>query len=120
MGSPSDITIPPSSLTVSVQAFDIFADGSSIATTPFLDPVLPGRDVMVSPAYAFLITHRTGQRIMFDLGARKDADGWAPALKAGLASYSHFDLKVDKDIVEQLTEGGVALESIDTVIWRLL
>ncbi|KAK1226011.1 hypothetical protein PQX77_011029 [Marasmius sp. AFHP31] len=118
MTSPSDITIPPSSSTVSVQAFDIFADGSSIAAIPFLDPVLPGRDVMVSPAYAFLITHPNGRRLMFDLGARKDADGWAPALKAGLTSYPHFDLRVDKDAVEQLTEGGVALESIDTVIWR--
>ncbi|KAJ8096389.1 hypothetical protein PM082_011551 [Marasmius tenuissimus] len=117
MASPSDITIPQSTSTVSVQAFDILASGSGVSADPFMEPVLPGRDIMECPAYAFLIEHSSGRRIMFDLGIRKDQENLAPTLKAGLANYKHSSMKVDKDIVEQLTEGGVALESIDTAIW---
>ena len=55
---------------------------------------------------------------MFDLGARKDMENYAPALKEQALSHPLANLSVDRDIMEQLTEGGVTLESIDTVIWR--
>ena len=45
-------------------------------------------------------------------------ENYAPALKEQALSHPLANLAVDKDIIEQLTEGGVELESIDTVIWR--
>ncbi|KAK1226012.1 hypothetical protein PQX77_011030 [Marasmius sp. AFHP31] len=114
---PSQITIPYSSSTVSVQAFNIFARNSSLPAASFMEPILPGRDIMVIPAYSFLLEHTNGRRVMFDLGARKDVDGYPPAVQESIKSSPGFNLVIEKDIVEQLTEGGVALESIDTVIW---
>ncbi|KAK1226008.1 hypothetical protein PQX77_011026 [Marasmius sp. AFHP31] len=117
MAVPSHIPIPHSTSTVSVQAFNILVDNSSISAAPFVDPVLPGRDIMEVPGYSFLIEHASGRRVMFDLGSRKDTDAYSPAAKAGLSAIPHIQLLIEKDIVEQLTEGGVKLESIDTVIW---
>ncbi|KAL0062510.1 hypothetical protein AAF712_010644 [Marasmius tenuissimus] len=114
---PSQITIPYSSSVVSVQAFDVFASNSSVSASPFMEPILPGRDITAIPAYSFLIEHPSGRRVMFDLGARKDLDGYPPAVQDYIKSFPHINLVIEKDIVEQLTEGGVTLESIDTVIW---
>ncbi|KAJ8096379.1 hypothetical protein PM082_011541 [Marasmius tenuissimus] len=114
---PSQITIPYSSSTVSVQAFDVFASNSSLPAASFMEPILPGRDIMVIPAYSFLLEHTSGRRVMFDLGARKDVDGLPPAVQESIKNSPNVNLVIEKDIVEQLTGGGVALESIDTVIW---
>ncbi|KAL0562438.1 hypothetical protein V5O48_019649, partial [Marasmius crinis-equi] len=117
MSSPSEITIPSSDSMVSVKAFDILRSTSSVPANVFLEPVLPGREAMVGlPAYSFLIEHGK-RRVMFDLGPRKDMENYAPKLKEGFPSLPGFNVQVDKDVVEQLTEGGVELGSIDTVIW---
>ncbi|KAF5366426.1 hypothetical protein D9758_009780 [Tetrapyrgos nigripes] len=117
MSSPSEITIPPSNSTVSVKAFNILTSTSSVPANVFVEPVLPGRDTMYTlPAYSFLIEHGK-RRVMFDLGPRKDMENFSPKLKEGFPSHPGFNLPVEKDVVEQLTEGGVELESVDAVIW---
>ncbi|KAL0564151.1 hypothetical protein V5O48_017904 [Marasmius crinis-equi] len=118
MASPSEIIIPSSLNTVSVTAFDTLSSDSTAPAAPFVEPVLSGRELLQPlPAYAFLIEHGNGRRVMFDLGPRKDMDAFAPKLKAGFPSLPGFNVVVEKDIVEQLTDGGVNLASIDAVIW---
>ncbi|KAL0063036.1 hypothetical protein AAF712_010060 [Marasmius tenuissimus] len=121
--SPEQIVIPPSFSTVSVKAFDVHANTSVIPAAVFVDPVLPGRQAMKPlPGFVFLIEHTntegTKRRLMFDLGTRKDQEAWAPKLREQISSMPKFArVDVDRDIVEQLTEGGIDLNSIDTVIW---
>ena len=124
--SPDDITIPQSNSTVSVRVFDILANSSKVPASILLDLVLPGREVLKPlPALSFLIEHASSKRrLMFDLGMRKDQDELArktrelyvPARTPG--SDPAFIYDVEKDTVEQLTKGGIALETIDAVIWR--
>ncbi|KAJ7275095.1 beta-lactamase-like protein [Mycena rebaudengoi] len=116
-----DLGIPASAAIVTLKAFDVAADPNrtSLPASAFLQPVLPGHENLSCPIYAFLVEHGTGataQRIMFDLGVRKDLENLAPRLaavfKSGIAA-----MPVDKDIVEQLTAGDISLETIETVIW---
>ncbi|KAL0577058.1 hypothetical protein V5O48_004939 [Marasmius crinis-equi] len=120
--SPTDIVIPASTSTVSVRAFNVHTDNSRVPAAMFIEPVLPGRDLLEPvPAYVFLVEHVGGdgkkRRIMFDLGTRKDQENFSPSTKEMASSIPNIVLDVDKDVVDQLTEGGIDLESIDTVIW---
>ncbi|KAJ7136030.1 beta-lactamase-like protein, partial [Mycena epipterygia] len=82
-----------------------------------LTPVVPGYENLTCPVFAFLVENiATKQRVLFDLGPRKDLENAAPpivqAVKAGL-----MFLPVSKDIIEQLAEVGVDAGSISAVIW---
>ncbi|KAL0575436.1 hypothetical protein V5O48_006527 [Marasmius crinis-equi] len=118
MTLPSEIVLPSSSSTVSVKAFNTVDDTCQAPAALFLEPVLAGRESMASfPVYSFLIEHGSGRRIMFDLGPRKDVEAYPPKLKERFLSIPGFNIRADKDIVEQLEKGGISLESVDTVIW---
>ncbi|KAJ7208990.1 beta-lactamase-like protein [Mycena pura] len=114
-----DLGIPASSSTVSVKVFNVVDEPNTVIVPAavFLSPVLPGRENLGFPVFAFLIENAaTKQRIMFDLGPRKDLENAAPviaeAVKAGVVS-----MPVSRDIGEQLQDAGVDLQSISAVIW---
>ncbi|KAJ7457972.1 beta-lactamase-like protein [Mycena galericulata] len=112
-----DFGIPASQATVQVRVFHPGNLTLVNATSDFITPVLPGRETVVFPQYAFLVEHNATQtRLMFDLGVRTDPAGFVPILSTALAS-GEFVLDVPKDITELLKDGGIPLESIDTVIW---
>ncbi|KAJ7759167.1 beta-lactamase-like protein [Mycena metata] len=113
-----DFGIPVSSATVDVRVFNVAnvtfinkAGGPSL-----IEPILPGREALEFSAYAFLVEHKTS-RLMFDLGTRADPKNYAPSI-AGFFSSGILQLQSPaKDIFELLREGGIALNSINTVIW---
>ncbi|KAJ7695491.1 hypothetical protein B0H17DRAFT_1158938 [Mycena rosella] len=114
-----DLGIPASSSTVTVKVFDLIDNPSKVVASAaaFLTPVLPGHENLTCTVFAFLVENTTtGQRVMFDLGPRKDLENSVPyvaeAVKAG-----QMVMPVSKDIVEQLAEAGIEAESISTVIW---
>lgn len=113
----TDITLPGSSSTVSVKVLNIVSPKSNVPAAVFLSPINPGFERLTAPAYAFLIEHSSGRKILFDLGPRKDFTKLAPAVQ-GLLAHAEFDMSVDLDVTEQLKAGGVSLDEIDTVIWR--
>jgi hypothetical protein len=81
-------------------------------------PIVPGKENLDADFYAFLIENTASNiSVMYDVGSRKDPLNFAPAIAQYFES-GEFVIPVDKDIPTQLTEGGVALESIATVIWR--
>jgi hypothetical protein len=84
------------------------------------DPDVPVVPLQNLATYAFLLEHpKNGRRVMFDIGIRKDLKSLAPALYAAYADANdNFPFTVLKDVPTQLTEGGISLDSIDTVIWR--
>ncbi|KAK7022881.1 hypothetical protein VNI00_016868 [Paramarasmius palmivorus] len=109
-------SIPPSSSTVSVRMINGSGPDASVPSVLFVEPVLPGRESLPAPAYSFLIEH-DGQRILFDLGTRKDQENLSPAYRAMLSTIGGFNITVEKDVVEQLEDGGIDAKDIDTVIW---
>ncbi|KAF7369677.1 Metallo-beta-lactamase superfamily protein [Mycena venus] len=109
-----DLAIPASLSTVSVTVFNVVDEPNTVIVpaSVFLSPVLPGRENLGFPVFAFLIENTsTKQRVMFDLGPRKDLENTAPviaeAVKAGVVS-----MPVSRDIGEQLQDVGVDLQSI--------
>ncbi|KAL0573959.1 hypothetical protein V5O48_008000 [Marasmius crinis-equi] len=114
-GSP-DLNIPFSNSTVTVQALDTLTPASHGPASYFLSPTLPGRELAWFPDLAFLIEHN-GRRIMFDLGLRKDQENFPPALRAMTVAVKEYGMKCNRDVVDQLLEGGIELESVEAVIW---
>ncbi|KAJ7638203.1 beta-lactamase-like protein [Roridomyces roridus] len=115
----TDLGIPPSSSTVSVKIFDIINDPSQVLANAasFLSPVGEGHENLTCPCYAFLIENTTTkQRVMFDLGPRKDLENGATYVKEAVKA-GHLRMPVSKDATEQLEEAGVDLKSISAVIW---
>ncbi|KAF9245701.1 beta-lactamase-like protein [Melanogaster broomeanus] len=66
-----------------------------------------------SPSFAFLIQHPTQGKLIFDLGLRKQGQGYPPAL-----DIDSFAIECDEDIVDKLCTGGISPAEIDTVIYR--
>jgi hypothetical protein len=108
------LQIPPSNATVTVK---LLHGGTLTAPTAFFwDPVVPGYEKVQGISGYFYVEHEgKGKRLLFDLGLRKDPDGWTPASR-GFADL--FATKNEKDAVVTLKEAGVTADQIDTVIWR--
>lgn len=112
MSTSLDLGIPASSSTVTVRAIDV-SPGATVPAAFLTSPVLPGREAMIFPCYAFLIDHAPDdKRLMFDLGPRKDLQSLAPAIAESLQAASGAKFETEKDITERLIEGGIPLESI--------
>ncbi|KAJ7273018.1 beta-lactamase-like protein [Mycena rebaudengoi] len=110
--------IPSSSSTVNVRAFNVATMNVRGAQIQY-QPILPGRETARIPIYAFLVEHTVGTkktRVMFDVGMRPDVQNLPPSV---LSFFQSGALGVDpfKDITQLLTEGGIPLDTIDTVIW---
>ena len=68
------------------------------------------------PDYAFHIKHpASGKTVLFDLGARKDWENHVPHI-AGLCDSHVPGLKIDRDIVEILAEGGIQPGDVDAIL----
>ncbi|KAJ7660763.1 beta-lactamase-like protein [Mycena polygramma] len=108
--------IPASHATVDVKVFNV-ANFSDTLPGALVQPVLPAFGNITIPVYAFLVEHiASKKRFMFDLGIRNDPLNYPPSIadqfRSGVFSVAPF-----KDITELLEEGGIPLESIETVFW---
>ncbi|KAJ7445439.1 beta-lactamase-like protein [Mycena latifolia] len=112
-----DFGIPASRATVDVKVFNLGISTLTNATSSFFSPVVPGHETVQFPAYAFLVEHKASQkRLMFDLGTRVDPQNLVPNLAAFFSS-GLAKLNEPKGITELLEDGGIALASINTVVW---
>lgn len=111
----SDLGIPPSSATVDVKAFNAVASVTSQAST-LVFPALPDRRALGLNVYSFLIQHNN-DRIMFDIGFRKDVQNLAP-FWTNLISSGVIHVDIEEDIPTQLQKGNISLSSISAVFWR--
>ncbi|KAJ6546956.1 beta-lactamase-like protein [Mycena capillaripes] len=116
LGCTAKLAIPSSKATVDVKAFNV---ANFTATLPgvLIQPVVPGHETITIPLHAFLVEHASSKkRFMFDIGMRTDPLNFPPSVadnfQSGVYSVDPF-----KDITELLEEGGIPLESIETVIW---
>lgn len=111
------LNIPPSSTSVSVKIIDVSTISNVPAHALFTPPV-PGYTVARdSPSFSFLIEHPSGEKVLFDLGIRKDWQNLAPEITERFKKVGHKP-SVQKNISEVLDEAGIGKESINAVIWR--
>jgi hypothetical protein len=102
---------PPSNAVVTVRMIDT-TSVMKLYAEAFLDPVMPGHEIMTVIDLAFLIEHpKLGKKAMFDLGTRKDY--WnSPPWTIRRIQAAIPGVRIEKDVSEILLEGGVALEDI--------
>ncbi len=105
------MSFPQSDSTVRVRMIDTTAV-MTVKAQSFVEPALKGHELLNLTAVAFLIENEAlGQRIMFDLGVRKDYWNLAPNIQKRLGGVIP-SLKVDRGVPEILEEGGTSLDSI--------
>lgn len=86
----------------------------------FMEPPVPGVETKKpGPVLTFLLEHSSGQRLVFDLGIRKDYQNYAPIV-ANYIPTTNYDIQVSKNVVDILEENGIPAQSINAVIWRYL
>ncbi|KAJ3977795.1 Metallo-hydrolase/oxidoreductase [Lentinula raphanica] len=80
----------------------------------FLDNATPG-SVLPTPSLSFLLRHsKTGKKLVFDLGIRKDLENHPPCVQKWIIDTS-FDPSVPQDVAESLILGGLSPADVDTV-----
>lgn len=111
--------IPRSNHTVGVKIVDT-TTFMRVPAAAFNGDKIHGYEYFDAPAYAFLIEHESGKKILFDLGLREDLDGLSPAIRDSLHGLmaAGAEAKVDKGVAKVLKEGGVDPGEIDALIWR--
>ncbi|KAK1754447.1 metallo-beta-lactamase superfamily protein [Echria macrotheca] len=114
------IDIPASPNTVKVSIIDTTTRMSSIGAGPFFTPPIKGYEKMSnSPSYSFLIQHTasgTTRSLLFDLGLRKDWRNLPPVL-VGAIDAMGWEMEIEKDVSDILTQGGVDPNTIEAIIW---
>ncbi|KAJ7118808.1 hypothetical protein C8R44DRAFT_625159 [Mycena epipterygia] len=110
------LAVPPSDATVDVKAFNV-ANFTAALASVLVQPILPGHETIKLPLHAFLVEHGPSKkRLMFDLGMRRDPLNFPPSVsslfQSGMYSADPF-----ADITVLLEEGGIPLNSIETIIW---
>ncbi|KAJ7074251.1 hypothetical protein C8F01DRAFT_971715 [Mycena amicta] len=112
-----NLGLPQSSATVTVRAFNVGNLSIIGAASGVFSPILPGRESVTFPMHAFLVEHNASNtRLMFDLGIRKNVSDFPPAISS-IFDAGFFKVEEENDITDLLKDGGVSLETIDTVIW---
>ncbi|KAF1960388.1 Metallo-hydrolase/oxidoreductase [Byssothecium circinans] len=111
------LNIPSSSTHVSVSIIDTGAL-ITVPTSMFIADPLPGHESLTAIAFVFLIEHEpSGQKILFDLGIRKDFENLPPVVTA-LLSAPGLEVEVKEDVADVLNKDGrVRPEDVNAIIW---
>jgi hypothetical protein len=122
INSPYNFAIPSSPNTVDIHIMKAVTSSTGLSVFIKDDPDLPTTATLMLSSWIFLIEHpKLKRRVLFDLGIRKDLKNLAPAAYQAIARPDGTPpFVIDKDIPELLVDGDVSLESIDTIIWRLV
>jgi hypothetical protein len=111
------LNVPPSSVSISVKIIDASTISNVPADALFTPPVPGFKTARASPSFSFLLEHPSGQKVLFDLGIRKDWQNLAQAIVERFKKVGHQP-SAEKNVSEILDEAGVGKENINAVIWR--
>lgn len=114
---PSGLQIPLSSSAVDVSVIDTTTFFNNNPCAIFLEPIYSGWETSHIPVYSFLIHHKSSdQRILFDLGLRKNWQTHLPPNLLKQIATIGIDIKVEKDVSEILKDNGLPLANINHII----
>lgn len=108
--------LPHSPHTVTVSIINTTAHLSQIPSCIFVRPAYQGHKLMDIANFAFLIEHN-GQKILFDLGVRKDWEANSPPSLVDRMKLGGWKVEVEKNVPDILQDNGISLDAIDAVIW---
>lgn len=116
---PASVRLPPGDQTVTVKLINPVNFGPA-QIHRFMAPPVPELETFAtSPSLCFLLEHPSGRRLVWDLGIRKDFENYSPSIEAYLPTTG-YTITIDKSVAEILQEGGVGVDSVEAVIWRLV
>ena len=73
-------------------------------------------EIVSVPSLAFSLRHsKTGFQVVFDLGTRRDFEGYPPATQKRIQSLG-FSPTVNQTVAESLEKGGVLPSEVDAII----
>ncbi|KAM5380137.1 hypothetical protein ACJZ2D_003784 [Fusarium nematophilum] len=111
------ISIPPGEAIQAVRLINPVNFGPAIIKR-FMEPPVPGLETFTSsPSLSFLLEHRSGRKLVFDLGIRKDYENYSPTI-AKYIPTTNYDIKVMGSVADILRDNGVSLDRVEGVIWR--
>lgn len=117
--TPTTLTNIPPGVVAEVKIIDTTSKIRNILISDLMGPPLDGFEVMPEmPSWSFLIeSATTGRKALFDLGVPKNWEQLAPEVLKYNRAHG-WEVEVDKDTAEILTEHGYRLEDIGSIIWR--
>ncbi|KAG0709237.1 beta-lactamase-like protein [Suillus ampliporus] len=76
----------------------------------------PQGEIISCPSLAFSLRHsRTNSWVVFDLGIRRDLEGYTPVSQERIKTMG-FAPVVNQTVAESLVKGGVSLDQVETVV----
>ncbi|KAH7929093.1 Metallo-hydrolase/oxidoreductase [Leucogyrophana mollusca] len=112
----TEITLPqpgPDQAYLDVSALE--AGHLRVTLDTILADALPS-DVQIFPSLAFSLRHsKSGSQVVFDLGIRRDIEGYPPAVHDRIDRFQ-FEPSVKQSVSESLDKGGISPEDVDIVV----
>jgi len=108
----------PSSATVNVSLINTSSRIHGVKTQDFFGPPIPSHPHkwLAVPILSFLIRHSaTNKTLLFDLGIRKDWEKLSPGVVSQIRA-ENWTISVPQDVATVLTQSGVDVKSIDTIV----
>jgi glyoxylase-like metal-dependent hydrolase (beta-lactamase superfamily II) len=110
------LELPTSDATVRLRAIDAKTQ-MSVSSKGFIQPTLPGFEIMNMTSITFLVEHPTlKKKVLFDCGARKDFENFSPRIKERL-NMNVKGLRIGRDVHDIVQDAGVSLDELDATIW---
>ena len=111
------LEVPPGA-TATVYMIDTTVTIDNIPFGRLLEPPVAGlAKTPMLATYAFMVENQDGRKVLLDLGARKDLQTLAPAVRNVLSTVE-WVAKVEKNVLEILQENGYRDTDFEAIIWR--
>lgn len=81
-------------------------------------PQINGYTRLACPAFSFLISHPSGQKLLFDLSIRRDWEKLSPKVLESVQKPAHdWHLSVPQNVSDVLAGNEVGLNEVNAIIW---
>jgi hypothetical protein len=113
-----DFPVPAGNHAVQVRIIDSTSRIGNLEFGFLMKPPMDGIKLMPTmPSWSFLIEHPSGKKALFDLGIPKSWKSFPPPAVGHIDGLG-WDIRVDKEVIDILSENGVQPEKISSIIWR--
>lgn len=113
-----EFSVPTGDQAVQVRIIDSTTRIDNLELRFLMEPPIKGLTNMPTmPSWSFLIEHPSGKKALFDLGVPKSWKSFPPAAVGHIDSLG-WDIRVEEEVIDILSQNGVRPEEISSIIWR--